>query len=173
MGCKPSIRRTGSRNSKGKRLHSNPETRSNGRLDSRVAVFLDDMLLSYPKISASLMVFYRNNFKDTEDYPVAYTAIGITAVLAFLAIAVSVRLQQSGIFSVSMSSFPRWQHFVFWILVYLGQTLFLTSGGRWKRYLHDFEALPAKQQTTVNVATLLFVVLPLLWMCFELFFAAH
>lgn len=114
------------------------------------------------------MVFYLENFEDSDNYPVAYAAAVNTGLIAFLASPLSARLERAGVVDFSLGEFSVGWHLSGVIALYIANLVFLTVDGRWKRYLRDFRSLPPRSQAITNWCTLSVAVFAVIWLVAEL-----
>jgi hypothetical protein len=106
----------------------------------------------YYMLFSSIMAIYRDTFKETRDFPVAYASAIVTVIFGFIWIAFSYLLIRTEIWPDAWINFPifvfhnRIGAFVVLIIFYLCHCIYFLRKEKWKSILVEFDELSANQR---------------------------
>lgn len=127
----------------------------------------------YYTFFSSIMAIYRDTFKETRDFPVAYASAVVTVIFGFFWIAFSYLLVRIEVWPNTWIDFPNFVlhnkmgAFVVLIIFYVCHCIYFVRKDRWKAILVEFDELTANQRLFSYVYLLVLSTSSVLWMVTE------
>jgi hypothetical protein len=125
---------------------------------------------------ASVMSFYRDNFEQTREFPVAYASANVAVVLGSNLISMSKMVMRFEYVSPIWSWLPRivLDHllatFVFILIFYIAHSFILIRNNTWRFMIRDFESLNRRERNFYRLSSLIILVASLSWIVVESYY---
>ena len=127
----------------------------------------------YYMLFSSIMAFYRDTFKETRGFPVAYASAVVTVIFGFIWIAFSNLLIRNDIWPDAWINIPDFSvnnktgAFGVLVVFYLCHCIYFVRKEKWKSILAEFDELNASHRRFTYVCLVALSISSVFWMATE------